>query len=59
MTTISVWLLLSIGSLNKQTLVIERFATESECNRIIMLIDKHTITSAHRYVCTQATIIKQ
>ena len=59
MTTLTVWLLLNIGVSNGPTMLIERFATESECARVANIIRQtQRITVVDPVRCIQTTIVK-
>jgi hypothetical protein len=62
MSTITIWLLVSLGSSagntsnsGRATQVIERFATQEECMRVYKVI---TIPSREPVQCVQATVVK-
>lgn len=56
MTTITLWLLVSIGHATRpETSVVERFASAAECQRVLLLIRQ---TSAPALRCIEATIAK-
>lgn len=63
MTTITVWLLISIGyngsnaGYAQPTLVVERFATVQECQRVAKVIVDSSYGGA-RLQCVQATVAR-
>jgi hypothetical protein len=62
MTTITVWLLISIGgwagsSAATPNVLVERFATVEECQRVAEVI-KQSLANNSTLRCIQATVIK-
>lgn len=58
MTTITVWLLMSIGTSNyagSPHMVVERFATEQECVRVAAILRSGTLRQPVQ--CIQATVL--
>ena len=59
MTTVTLWLLISLGLDTHQnrrpTIVVERFATVDECQRVNKVLSANTYSEPLR--CVQATVV--
>lgn len=55
MTTVTIWLLISLGNSNKQFVVIERFADMVECQRVASVIRGDYRPTVQ---CVQARVVK-
>ena len=62
MTTITIWLLVSIGSfgtgVTAPTQVVERFATGEECQRVLGVLYESSGVYVKRHRCIQATVVR-
>lgn len=61
MMTVTVWLLIALGysqsTMSRQTAVLERFASETECARVAAVINGKKDEHRPPHQCVQATII--
>lgn len=61
MNTLTLWLLISVGTSGQPVTVVERFATEAECSRVQRLIaDTPYKTGYHLTAtrCIQANVVR-
>lgn len=60
MTTITIWLLISVGSYaHHGTRVVERFASGEECQRVLLLIRDPSSFGKPSLACIQATVLRK
>ena len=61
MNTVVLWLLVSVGTMDSPTQVVERFATMQECSRVQQLISNSDHDRGFRVStvrCIQATVVR-
>ena len=60
MTTITLWLLVTVGGSNTQALVLERFATSQDCEtvRVSLPIPTGFLGTPNLSKCVEAKVVK-
>lgn len=57
MTTLTLWLLISVGSGNRPTTVVERFAEEAQCKQVAAAIRAETLLDPLN-ICVRAEVAR-